>query len=57
MYVMSGKKERDQKMSWLNILILIIYITIIIVAGRGFCRWRNRLLSHLNPGDDPPDED
>lgn len=41
----------------LIICILLSYLAICFLAGHRLCRWRDKILSHLNPGDDSLDEE
>jgi hypothetical protein len=48
--------EEPMKLGF-DILLVVTYIVAVIWVARSFCRWRNRIISHLTPGDDPTDED
>lgn len=38
-------------------IVFIVLTGVCILVGLGLCRWKNRIISHLNPGDDLFDDD
>ncbi len=41
----------------LLLAVVFFYIGVCIFAGHGLCRWRDRIVSHLKPGDDRIDDE